>query len=119
MAFIANNKVSHLRSVWREFNANDFGSKLREPCILVKRANGYDGKFWYRENRHGNPFDIYNVAIAVNDNLFPDYGAVYGTLLHEMIHQYQIQILGNNGPHDAVFNSIARHLERKYGFNVR
>lgn len=112
-------RIDHLRAVYDEFNRNDFSGRLVQPPILIKRATKYHGKIHYRENRIGLPFDTGNVSIIVAEDLFPDWGLVYGTLLHEMIHQYQIQILGNNAPHDAVFNSIARHMERKYGFNVR
>ncbi len=42
-----------------------------------------------------------------------------GTLIHEMIHQYQVEVLGRDANHDAIFCSIARKCERMYGVSVR
>lgn len=112
-------RVDNLRGVWHEFNRDDFGSKLTEPALLIKRANKYDGKIFYRANRFDQPFNTYKLAICISEQMFPHWNMVYGTLLHEMIHQYQLQVIGNDAPHDAVFNSIARKLERKYNYPVR
>ena len=112
-------RVDHLRGVWHDFNRDDFGGKLKEPIFIITKGKKYDGKIYYRENRYGRPFDVHNLTIAISDRIFPDWALVYGTLLHEMVHQYQLQILEYNAPHDAVFNSIARHLEKKYDYYVR
>lgn len=112
-------RINHLRGVWHEFNSSDFGGRLTEPTFLIHRANKYDGKIYYRSNRYEAPFDTEKVTICISDKIFGDWAAVYGTLLHEMIHQYQLQILKVDAPHDSIFGSIARHLENKYNYPVR
>jgi len=41
-----------------------------------------------------------------------------GTLLHEMIHQYQAEILDEAPHHNEVFHEMVRSLEDKYGFEI-
>ena len=115
-------RIQHLYDMHEYFNQKHFGGKLQQPMsILLKRANKYDGKIRYFEK--GGTESVYRtgeIEIIISDRVYEqDWSLLYATLLHEMIHQYQIQILKNNAPHDAFFNSFARYLERVYGYQVR
>lgn len=41
------------------------------------------------------------------------------TMAHECIHQYQVEVLDMPAEHDAIFKSIARHMEKFYRLKLR
>ena len=112
-------RIQHLYDMHEYYNQEYFGGKLRQPWrIVIKRAEHWDGKIWYFEGKKGT-YRTSDIEIGISEGVHNDWARLYGTLLHEMIHQYQIQILGNNAPHDSFFNSFARHLERETSYPVR
>jgi hypothetical protein len=99
---------------WHDhYNQADFNGKLTTPYFSLTRSKHTDGYFehWPGRKKKGK--------IAIAARLWEYEEELKGTLLHEMVHQYQHEILDRKCNHDAVFCSIARKLERKYRMNIR
>ena len=110
-----NNRAGEARFLWYEYNASVFGNKLVEPVIKIDdRASSYWGKFIYSWSGRTDKKITDRSRVIV---LSGDYDE--GVLLHEMIHQYQFEVLSRQPSHDAIFNSIARKIERMYALEVR
>lgn len=114
------NRVHELEQLFDEFNKADFGNKLNRITLLVQRNSTRDGWYEYKAHKDWTPIKerLHKAAIMVAEGCW-DEDNVEGTLLHEMIHQYQCEVLGVAPHHDKWFNSFARKMERKYGFAVR
>ena len=95
------------------YNKEVFNGKLATPKFGLTRSKATDGYYdhYPRRNKKGK--------IAIAERLFDDEDQLMGTMLHEMIHQYQHEILEVKTLHDATFRSIARKLERKYKLSIR
>lgn len=110
-------KPEYLKLLWDEFNESEFGGKLHYLPLLCKRFS-QDSKHgqivWVNRNGHHKA-----LSLEISDDIFSDEDLLQGTVLHEMIHVYQCQVLNRKPNHDAIFCSIARKLERKYGIEVR
>lgn len=106
-------RIDTLHYWWDTLNEDEFNGKLT-PCGLgLIRSRNTDGYF---EHYPGTNKKSY---IRIAARCFDDEDHLVGTLLHEMIHQYQYEVLDRKCNHDAIFCSIARRMERKYGFSVR
>ena len=105
--------IDTLRYWWDHFNEVEFNSKLKEVGLGFIRSSNTDGYF---EHYPGTKRASY---MRISKRLMDDEENLKGTILHEMIHQYQYEILDRKCNHDAIFTSIARRLERKYKFSVR
>lgn len=112
---MAKNRAAEWRYIWHEYNDKFFSGKLTEPVIKVNdRALSYWGSFAYSWSRHsGKGTPGRRRAITIHGD------AHEGDFLHEMIHQYQFEVLEREPSHDAIFNSIARKCERLTGLSVR
>ena len=96
--------------------------------MLIKRNTTTDGWYEYQtesriKGKRGSLWlpkrdRLHNAHININQGCWKE-GTVEGTMLHEMVHQYQAEVLDLPTSHDAIFCSIARRLERKYGIYVR
>ena len=124
---MTHDRIGYLQALHDHYNEEEFGGKLMPIGILIKRNQRKDG--WYEyvtEKRDGPRSEAWwprrdrldKAVIILNEGCW-DEGTVDGTLLHEMIHQYQAEVLDRKASHDAILCSIARRLERKYGFKVR
>jgi len=106
---------------WHEhFNEAEFNGKLCTPKFGVTRSKATDGYYEHKVKdgwQLDGPPEKSKIVIAVR--CFDDEDLLRGVILHEMIHQYQAEILKRKCNHDAVFCSIARGMERKYKMEVR
>jgi len=100
---------------WHDYyNHAEFSGKLTTPKFGITRSRKTDG--WF-EHYVGRPNTKTKIALSIR--CFTDEELLCGTMLHEMIHQYQHEVLNRACNHDAIFTAIARRLERKYKFRVR
>lgn len=106
-------RVDTLIAWHQEFNEKEFNNKLTDVGMGFTRSRHTDGYF---EHYPGTRRKSY---IRIANRLWYDEDNLIGTILHEMIHQYQYEVLKRKTSHDAVFNSIARKFERKYKVPVR
>ncbi len=106
-------RIDTLRYWFHAFNETEFNGKLSEVGLGLTRSKATDGYYEHFPDRNLKGY------IRIAERCFDDEDLLKGTLLHEMIHQYQHEVLNRTCNHDAVFCSIARRLERKYGFTVR
>jgi len=116
-------RIDDLIAMHDEFNAADFSNKLMSITILIKRNQSKDGWYEYRTGRGQGgwkpiPGELSRADIVITEGCW-DEDSVEETLLHEMIHQYQAEVLHLATHHDAIFKSIARKLEKKYGYSIR
>jgi hypothetical protein len=117
-------RIGWLQAKHDEYNAAEFGGKLNHITLLIKRQSTKDGWYEYKgRKRGGDPWypdrkALWKASICIAEGCFEE-DSVEGTLLHEMIHQYQCEVLDRPPSHDAIFCSMARRLERKYKVKVR
>lgn len=101
------------------YNEEEFGNKLLPINILIKKSKTCDG---YYEHACSKDIPVkkrlHAATITIAEHCWKE-DSVEGTLIHEMIHQYQAEVLGRTTNHDAIFNSMARRLEKKYGISIR
>jgi hypothetical protein len=106
---------------WHDhYNTEDFNGKLCTPGFGLTRSRYTDGYYEHKVKKGwvlDGPPEKSRIVIAVR--CFDDEDLLRGVILHEMVHQYQAEILGRKCNHDAVFCSICRKLERKYNVRVR
>jgi len=106
-------KIETIRYWWDHFNEAEFSGRLVEPRFGLTRSRNTDGYFEHY------PGTKKRTSICISERCFDDEDHLCGTILHEMIHQYQFDILKRVCNHDAIFTSIARRCERKYKYTVR
>lgn len=107
------NRIDTLEYWWEHFNEEEFSGKLSKPYFGITRSKATNGYFEHYPGRNCKS------KIAISKECFDDEDLLRGTMLHEMIHQYQFEVLDRKCNHDAIFCSIARRLERKYKIEVR
>ncbi len=114
------NRIGYLRELFNEINEDNFGGKLHNITLLIKRNRSKDGWYMYRARRDWAPIihEGKRASITICEDCWPE-GTVDGTLIHEMIHQYQCEVMHQIPHHNRLFKSWARKLERKYGVVVR
>ena len=108
-------RISTLQYWHDHYNKQEFSGKLSTPKFGVTRSRHTDGYYEHFLDKQRKA----KSKIAISSRLWEDEENLKGTMLHEMIHQYQNEILDRRCNHDAIFCSIARRLERKYKFRVR
>ena len=105
-------KIKELRYLHDIFNELYFGNKLLSITLLAKRNEHKDGAYEYRAHIDWTPIrhELSRASIFVADGCW-DEGTVEDTMLHEMIHQYQAEVMNIAPHHDATFRSWCRKLE--------
>lgn len=108
-------RIAYLKTLWETFNEEEFSGKLEPIPLLLKRFSFKDGQMYYivRDGKY------IPKSLEICESVYPNGDQLEGTMLHEMIHVYQCQVLNRLPNHDAIFCSIARRLERKHGVSVR
>lgn len=95
-----------VRVQWRDFNEKYFGGELREPKFFMpKGGKGALGQCT-------NDFDastntIFCSAIRINENV-ENYQTFRNVLVHEMVHQWAYQQLGEDDIRSANMHGMAR-----------
>ena len=96
-----------------EFNKQFFAHRLRSCEISIDDRDDHVHGWFIWDDKLDNEIVLSSRCYEIS----PDY--VESTLLHEMIHQYQVEVLGQFPDHGAIFNSIARHYEQSTNLKIR
>jgi hypothetical protein len=109
-------QIDHLYRMWTEFNELYFDNQLQPVKLLIKKSRHKDGWYSYRcHKKDERPIrnELKRAAIVISERLYepPDWGLIYGTLIHEMIHQYQAEVLNETTDHGPIFTKMAEELE--------
>jgi len=112
-------RIDDLCNLHDEYNEAEFDGKLRSITLLIKRQATKDGWYEYKAHKDWTPIrdQLWKASIVLSEGCWEE-DSVEGTLLHEMIHQYQCEVLNRAPHHDAVFTQMARRLGRKYECDV-
>lgn len=113
-------RTKELWDLWYYFNDRYFGGKLTPPAtIRITRAKKYDGTLYYKGNRAYTHFHLgtYKNRILIAGRQSIERQSA--TLLHEMVHQYQLQVWQVEPDHDHRFKSYCRWIERQTKFRLR
>ena len=112
-------RVAVLWEQWYYFNERFFGGKLTPPdAIRITSARAYHGKIIYKGTAVCTSFHLkHRARICISTHL--SHYEQTGTLLHEMVHQYQLQVMETEPDHGKVFVSYCRWIERQTGFKPR
>lgn len=112
-------RTRRLWELWFHFNLTYFGGKLVPPtAIRITRARKYDGTLYYRGNDRKTHFHLAKQnKILVAGRLSIEQQSA--TLLHEMVHQYQVQILKIEPDHGLMFRCYCSWIERQTKFKLR
>jgi L-rhamnose mutarotase len=95
-----------LRVQWRKYNEKYFGSELREPKLFIpKSGKGSMGQCTHDYDPRGN--EVYCEAIRINDKI-ENYQTFRNTMVHEMVHQWAYQQLGETDIRSANMYGMAR-----------
>lgn len=86
--------IQELHRAFKMFNENLFNNELPEPAILIQSRGNKKltlgwctvEKVWKNEETHEERYEINLVAEALNRGIYP----VMATLLHEMVHLYNL-----------------------------
>jgi hypothetical protein len=112
-------KIADLWDLWHYFNSKYFGGKLTPPtAIRITKSASVWGKMVYPDNWQSHAVPPVKIYIAYDCPLRDR----VGTLLHEMVHQYQLQVQRNSKEceeHTGVFRTYCKWIERETGFSVR
>ncbi len=115
------NRIGQLRMLYDEFNDEYFGGKLQSITLLIKRNQTKDGWYEYRAHKDWSPIrqELKRASITVSDYCWVE-RSVEGTLLHEMVHQYQSEVLDEPTNHGPSFKSFCRAIEKEWiGMKLR
>ena len=96
-----------LRRIHDEINNDIFGGCLDKPEFLCMHDGAHYG-WWLSDNGH-----IYGGTININPVYCSDWLEIFGTVAHEMIHQYQ-DFLGKPLTHGAFFRKMAEEINEFY-----
>lgn len=95
-----------LRVKWREYNEKYFGGELKEPKFFMpKSGNGALGQCTHDYDPRAN--EIYCSAIRISDKI-ENYQTFRNTMVHEMVHQWAYQQLGERDIRSANVYGMAR-----------
>lgn len=85
------------------------------PMFSVgRRERRVEGAFTYNNNGQGK-------KLMVKSEMFTDPDAFLAVLLHEMIHQWELEVVGvdpQNTNHAGAFREKAAELSKKYNIDV-
>ena len=118
-------RIMQLYRLHDYFNEMDFSDKLMKVRMLLKRGWHTAGVYEYHAMLRNGIKDMPDrnrldeATIAISSVCFSDKRDLEGAVLHEMVHQYQTEVMDIPIDHGPVFKSICRYLERKYGYEVR
>lgn len=113
-------RVEVLWDQWHYFNRKFFGGKLTPPkAIRITSATSYDGMLKYKGTKTNQTDFSRKDQVKILLSTHQSAKAMTGTLLHEMVHQYQLQVLEIDPEHCPVFQSYSRWIERMTGFRLR
>jgi hypothetical protein len=116
--------IKQLYTLHEEFNAADFDGQLHPIRVLIKRNPRKWGWYEYKAHKDWRPVrkSLWKATITITDGCWDEEGTtdddLYGTMLHEMIHQWQCEILDEAPHHNDVFKAKATELSKKYGVEV-
>lgn len=112
-------RIGELRYLHHLYNMEDFNGKLSTPRFLLSRTRNRDGYYEYRGHHDWTPIrsELKRASITISKGCWEE-GSVEGTLLHEMVHQYQAEILDVAPHHDTDFLNMVKILEDKYGYDI-
>ena len=113
-----NHRHEKMRLLWNRINTEDFGGQLTEPHFSVsRRANTVEGAFTYaRVKGRAN-----QMKLMLHKSMFGDPDKFLAAMLHEMIHQWEVEILGvcaQDTDHHGAFAEKAAALSLKYNVDV-
>jgi len=113
-------RISQLHELHDGYNLEDFDDKLMPITLLITRNRSKDGIYEYSGRKDWSPIveRLYKATITISDGCWPE-GIVEDALLHEMIHQYQCEVLNVVPHHDKQFNDMCEVLEDKYGLDIK
>ena len=121
----ANNRVADLHEMFNVYNEQFFEGKLMTITILIQRSYATEGKYTYVAEKRGKNCsgwlprrsELGKAHIVISEWCY-DEDTVEGALLHEMVHQWQCEVLDRGASHDAIFCSKARRIERATGYEL-
>lgn len=95
-------KLQQVRLLWKQLNLDYFGGKLKEIPLLITRARSYWGKYVYHEATKSTSIHL----SGYKNWTLKEY---YDSLLHEMVHQYLRECLGDprEDDHGPIFEREA------------
>lgn len=109
-------RIASLWNSWHHFNTKFFSGKLTPPTsIRITRSRRYDGMLIYGDNWKAHRYPPVRIYIADDVPLRKE----SATLLHEMVHQYQVQVLREEATHDQTFRTYCKWIERQTPFRLR
>ena len=112
-------RIAVLWEQWHYFNRRYFGGKLIPPrAIRLTSARLYDGTLYYKGNAGVTHFHLAHLT-KICLSTHQTEAQLYGTLLHEMVHMYQLQVWRREPDHDAWFKAYCRWIERQTRFPLR
>lgn len=113
-------RIGYLEQLHDYYNAEDFDNQLMQITLLVKKNRHKDGIYEYAGRKDFSPIRerLHKASIMISRGCW-DEDSIEGSLLHEMIHQYQTEVLDVPPHHDDWFNTRAEELEKKYGFDIK
>jgi hypothetical protein len=113
-------RIDGLRELFDTYNEDDFKNKLQQITLLIKRNSTKDGFYQYRAHKDWSPIrhELHRASITIAEGCWVE-DTVEGTLLHEMIHQYQCEVLNKPPDHKATFTRWANKLEKKYKLDIK
>lgn len=112
-------RTKELWDLWYHFNDKYFGGKLIPPKVIrITRAKKYWGAMVWRGTANEPLYHLAGEARLHIAGMLRQYDRI-GTLLHEMVHQYQYQILRTPPDHDVIFRTYCKWIERETGFDLR
>jgi hypothetical protein len=103
-----------------KINAEFFGGKLGKIRMRLERRNKTKWG-WYQHSANsktGVPFAFERASIHIHKECFADEDRLLGVLVHEMIHQYQAEVLRVECDHGRTFKRLQRKAKRKYKVDI-
>ena len=108
-------KHDKLRRTWEHHNKEDFGGLLSPPKFSVgRRERLVEGAFTYT-NVGGNK------KLMIKGEMFGKPSQFLAVVLHEMIHQWELEVVGvcpQTADHKGAFAIKAEELTKKYGVPI-
>jgi hypothetical protein len=106
--------LATVRRLWQQYNESVFDCRLLEPVFRITRAGAYFGKVVYRQSDNGA-----RVVFHISGPQHPGGAGLDDTILHEMIHQWQILSGLKENEHDETFTQWLPIIEEKTGIKLQ
>ncbi len=114
-------RIQYIKGIHAWYNTNEFGGELLTIGMLLKRQRHKDGWYSYHAHKDWTPVRerLDSAVIVISDQCFDiEEDSVEDTIVHEMIHQWQCEILDEAPHHNDTFNKKARHLSKKHELSI-